>query len=356
MKDFFNDIKQKYNLSFDSEQIARYIIGKIKDPKNDLYKSNILYGAFDADKLDYIRRDAYFSGLGLVLDIDRMLYSIDAKKPVFTDDYKEQKTKEEIILDNTHRQIICNVSNIGVFEQLIFNKMMLHTMMYHHHKIRAAECILTSLWEYIKNSDKDIISLNNIHNGNSEPIRFESIIDFLKLTDYDVLSIKNYENDKKASKICQKLINRNLPYRAAILSNQTLIRDNFKISEFINNMFISLKEQLEFKNNLIQYYNLKFNDNLNEIWVDIPKIMTFEESKKFYVEITENDFKRIVDLFKVDQRITSFSENKYIGIIYTIRNNNIRKNVFKITKSFLKKIYNIELNDMAFKLAKVDLN
>ncbi|MBA7712618.1 hypothetical protein ES703_121601 [subsurface metagenome] len=169
--------------------------------------------------------------------------------------------------------------------------------------------------------------------------------------------MNTFSKDHKILKLCQDLRDRNLPYRAVILSNQTLLQDNFKIPDFINKNFYSLDQQLEFRDNLIQTYNLLFKNNgLNDLWVDIPKIMIIDDPKKFFIEITDRDYKRIIDLFNVDQWIESFAGNKYLGIIYSRKDSIIQNNVYIATKKLLQEVYEIEIDEMAQKLAKVIKN
>lgn len=40
------------------------------------YLTQMINGQYDADKLDYLRRDSYTAGLALTYDIDRFLYKI----------------------------------------------------------------------------------------------------------------------------------------------------------------------------------------------------------------------------------------------------------------------------------------
>lgn len=61
-KDFFSsEIASKYNVkNIDLELVGNMIIGYVDDPKL-AFMTNIINGAFDADKLDYIQRDGFRS-------------------------------------------------------------------------------------------------------------------------------------------------------------------------------------------------------------------------------------------------------------------------------------------------------
>ena len=77
-KDFFSsEIASKYNVkNIDLELVGNMIIGYVDDPKL-AFMTNIINGAFDADKLDYIQRDSHFTGIRMVLDLDRLFHTLD---------------------------------------------------------------------------------------------------------------------------------------------------------------------------------------------------------------------------------------------------------------------------------------
>lgn len=61
----------------DLESIAGNIIGYRQDPQKK-FLADIINGPMDADKLDYLVRDAYFAGPTVVYDLDRFLHTVDA--------------------------------------------------------------------------------------------------------------------------------------------------------------------------------------------------------------------------------------------------------------------------------------
>jgi len=78
-KDYFEEKvlkKFKYlGVNPDLDNIADMIVGKIKDPDREGYKADIIHGPFDADKLDYMTRDALFTGIDMAIDVDRIIHT-----------------------------------------------------------------------------------------------------------------------------------------------------------------------------------------------------------------------------------------------------------------------------------------
>jgi HD superfamily phosphohydrolase len=45
------------------------------------YQTDIINGPFDVDKLDYLTRDSYFTGINFSVDIDRLMPSLKVWQP-----------------------------------------------------------------------------------------------------------------------------------------------------------------------------------------------------------------------------------------------------------------------------------
>lgn len=88
-----------------------------------VYLTSIINGDIDADKLDYIKRDSYTSGLPLTFDVERLLYKISIK---------ENKERNEY-------QLVVDMAGINAVEEITFSKLMLNHYIYHHQKVLATE-------------------------------------------------------------------------------------------------------------------------------------------------------------------------------------------------------------------------
>lgn len=126
--------------------------------KTYAYLTSIINGDIDADKLDYIRRDSYTSGLPLTFDVERLLYKISVKENTERDEY----------------QLVVDMAGINVVEEITFSKLMLNHYIYHHQKVLATEVmakdIALALYElgkvkhpcdFLRYTDKTIEALAN---------------------------------------------------------------------------------------------------------------------------------------------------------------------------------------------------
>ena len=97
-----------------------------EDNAHRRYETDIINGPLDVDKLDYLTRDSYFTGINLAVDIDRLLPSLRITKV-----RNDERARDE-------SRLVVDYRGIAVVEQLLFARMVLYDTVYHHHKVRAA--------------------------------------------------------------------------------------------------------------------------------------------------------------------------------------------------------------------------
>jgi HD superfamily phosphohydrolase len=317
----FNEetIKNIYGVEIDLDLVGAMIVGYI-DKSNSRAKSlgfavELINGAFDADKLDYILRDAHATGIRMALDLPRLMYTLN----IISD-------KEGV------NRLAIDISGVAALEEIVFNKMMLTSTIYHHQKVRAAGCML-----------KDIISNSG---------KFGSALDYLNYTDDMIFNL----NSRKLliKKQLHMLKNRVIPKRAFCFSSRTLndVSVMGKIMEKLN--------EREFKNDLISniavYVRKKLNSDIkkHEIWIDSPKNPKFKEATQCLIrsEGTENGYILLREVFPTDDWVKAFSENKWQGFVYAMSEN--CQNVAIASKYVLEEVFQTKFNSFATKLCKIE--
>lgn len=314
----FNDtiIKGKYNINIDLDFIGEIIVGYIdRKQKSALaFAVEIINGAFDADKLDYILRDSHSTGIRMALDLPRLMYTLDV--------IKDEQGLNRLAID---------ISGVSALEEIVFNKMMLTSALYHHHKVRAAGCILKDIF---RSSDK-----------------FNVPVDYLYYTDDQIFNIDN--TSKITIKNLSMLKNRNIPKRAFCFSSRTLknVSDLQKI--------MAVLEEDEKRQAIIDNISSYIRNNLNsdvpnyEIWIDSPKNPKFKEATQCIIksEGSENNYLLLRNVFPTDDWVRAFSENKWQGFVYTLPEN--CEVVSAASKYVFENVFEIEFNDLSNKLCKI---
>jgi HD superfamily phosphohydrolase len=343
------------DIDIDPELLGNCIVGNSKD-KEKAYEIDFINGAFDADKLDYLMRDGLYSGLPLRIDLERLWHSVDI---VYADfDYGDKIIRS--------RKLTIKPNSESLMEQLVFAKMLLFMNFYHHHKIRASECLYKGIIEYLQDRNKPI---KTKFFGGRE-ITFKSAIDFLYFDDHYFLNnfFIDQFNDKNLEKLYHNLQNRNHFVRAAVVSYATIAPDYRHQESIPNKSKIAFNRLLDlnksrvyssisqgdarvFAKKIFKEVKKKHPECLKEeIWVDIPYLPSFDESEMTYISpyikgaepMSFNKFfpsKMWAEQYRTHKyKINVFCPKEYV------------KETSVVTKHLLKDEFGLELNKLAFEI------
>jgi uncharacterized protein len=262
-----NDV---YRQTLSADTTARMIIGDMDD--DSMYLSEIVHGPLDADKLDYMHRDGLFSGLKMHVDLDRLYASINVLKATVNEDGIEQ----------TMTRLAGSMAGTSPLAQIMFNKMLLFTGIYHHHKVRAVDCMLWSIFELARTRSVDLAG-----------IRLDTIVDFLKLTDDRVLT-PELTSDPDIRKIINDIRARRLWRRALVLSRHTVPREMHdagvskgslpfnEITKLMGNEASKILRRRELANRIWEEAGKPCQSH--EVWFDIPKLPSMKEAQRMWIE------------------------------------------------------------------------
>ena len=374
---YFKKLQSSYSElhDIDIQEIANRIIGYVKNESNR-YKTSFINGPIDADKLDYFHRDSQFSGIPIQLDIERLFYEITISKISDMD-----KEVEEEVYDLT-----VGISGIGCIEQIIFNKMLLYSAIYHHHKVQAMDCMFKGIFEYIIDNNIQI-------NINGKKKEIDSPVDFLFLVDRDLFAIVKDTTDDKLKRLINNIQERNLLKRALVI-NQGSIKKKTEKSPVIQEDIAKLETLLinksdeKFNENLevlIHVIGEKFlqsnkgamkglmkilqsNKNayqrelakeiledakvdclLSEIWIDIPKIPSFTETSTLNIRTnkdkTNTNYMHIDDFYPYNPYKDLYITNKMNCHVFAPEY--CLKEIANSAKKIFKEKLDIEFNDRA---------
>ena len=299
--------------------------------------ADIINGPLDADKLDYLARDAKFSGISIQYDIDRYLMSVNIS---------EDK--------NNYRRLSLPLSGVGSLEQIVMCKMILYSSLYHHHKIRCAENMLKNV-------------CRNINKANGS-LKLENPVDFLNCTDSDIIDFSNGLNSNPSDEntIYCGLSKRKLMKRALIISRPFII--GFNKSEDVADNYTQLLNDID--ENIVELIDKICNEanktieikGLNKIGpkdiiIDMPKEPSMEESRNtpivtgYGLIYNDNDLE-FDEIFPVGRWITGYSNIKLRGHVFC--HSNIRHDVnIASRKVFARSPYNLKFSATATQLCKL---
>lgn len=283
VQDYINMLSEHYNRSFNIDQAANYIMGApatTANPKRR-YDTQIVSGPFDADKLDYLFRDAHYSGIPVGLDLDRLWASCSIQR--------SEKGEEVLTLHQ---------ASVAPLEQILFSKANLFAIVYQHPKVRAAEKMYHGVIERVQSSGTEHFNVGG------RQINFKQATDFLWVTDEGFFS---EALRRPADDIIHKKIH-DIRYRRLLIRALTISHDT--IDEKCEGEYLQLrklnqqtpdtyKAKRDLALAIIHEAGLDGKIDPFDVWVDIPKDPKFGEADKTIVRTSAGKLRKASDFFPI---------------------------------------------------------
>jgi deoxynucleoside triphosphate triphosphohydrolase SAMHD1 len=130
-----------------TELMQQAIVGRPINPEVPLLQE-LISGPFDADKLDYMTRDARMTGVPVVTDIPRLVQKVRGHR------LPTDKLPSDLQRSVPKTQQTCVVTGIALsggrtLDELVFGQTLLFDKLYRHQKVRAAEAMVAAILDQI---------------------------------------------------------------------------------------------------------------------------------------------------------------------------------------------------------------
>ena len=293
------------NLKRVAEMVVGMSPGAVADNR---YMTDIINGPLDVDKLDYLTRDGYFTGVNLSVDIDRLMPSLDLAL-----------VKNEATAEN-ERKLVVEHRGVAVVEQLLFARMLLYDTVYHHHKVRAAHGALISLLQ--RHYDEKVWPTSSRQLNN--------MADFLEIDEYEFYGA-GYKAGSEIKTDIDALRYRNLPARALVIAARGLTNKkghtkwSNRCADYTNRADpVAVKKAQAFfeklRKAIFTYAKAEQADSLREddILIDIPETRGYKKlGEDTLIKIAEGYVEPLGKFFPFDKVINNYSKQyKYRTYVF----------------------------------------
>lgn len=296
---FIHELEKKFDITLDPDTASNYIIGvPAKGRERHSYETQVINGPFDADKLDYIFRDAHYSGIPVGLDLERLWASC-----------KISVTKGGVRVLTLHQ------ASVAPLEQVLFSKVNLFAIVYQHPKVRAAERMFQSVIEIAK---KDPKGLHFSISGRE--LNLNRATDYLWLTDEIFFAeALRRKRDDPLHKRLHDIRYRRFFVRALTISNDTIGKCN---AEFLQLRKLNEKGANTYQakrtlaGEILEAANLGNKIDIGDVWVDLPYDPSFGEADRTYVHTASGDLRKVSELFPIHYWVELFQKHKWRGHVF----------------------------------------
>jgi len=281
-----------YAPGVDVSRVAQLVIGKASD--DFAFLGDIISGPFDADKLDYLVRDCYFTGIRADVDVPRIILSATIlDRGRFS------------ISEYPRQYLVMGRPSVSYLEQVVFNKMLLYPAIYHHHKVRTLECMIKAIFEEIEN-DPELIT--------DKELRFDRIRDFLHVTEHDFWS--RLPQQTTLQPLVQRFQERNLLKRCLVLSDSYIEGDGrhdvLKLSSERNP-----EEMKKIRQLVWDEIPRDKRTHFNALWVDFPRLPSIgKDADQCFVDDGTATLKKLAEFFPYPRWVESYQETKWKGFVF----------------------------------------
>lgn len=331
-KEFFTaNIKYPYpiNTSF-FEDIGRMIVGAFIEPDKSpsdvsipikkYYLTQMINGQFDADKLDYLRRDSYTAGLALTYDIERFLYKIRIVD-------REESVNGHVIIG---KHLTIPMTGVSAVEEMAFSQLMLASYIYQHQKVLATDALIQDVAE-----------------GLSKNGKLKHPCDYLYYCDDDIYQIYDSSTDKDFKRtISQKNVNsmssktlsdivkrvrtRDLPKRAFTINFNTVSeihtkeKSKYRVADIADTLRGIKELRQEICTEAQKISNLLPEDDggnkvidIYDIHVSIPKTSIAKDLNNAFVVTNDNEIVPLSEIVRLSDWADAFSYHKWNAYVFS---------------------------------------
>jgi len=118
----------------------------------------LISGPFDADKLDYMTRDAHMTGVPVVTDIQRLVQKVRA---VEVPPNQLRREIAETVADDIPYYVVTGIAFSGgrTVDELILGRTLQEDKLYRHHKVRAIEAMVASIYQQLNEIEPDVATM-----------------------------------------------------------------------------------------------------------------------------------------------------------------------------------------------------
>jgi hypothetical protein len=319
------------------EKIACLIFGYPYDIKWTIF-AQVIKGQIDADRIDYLRRDAYTTGLPSGVDYSRIFQKIKITQNVKPLEMVANAGEQT----NGHLELAIAPSAVNTIDQLIISRLMMFENIYFHPKTLSSEIylreglgLLDSSTSGLVDNYQTLLQIDDNDIINRDP-NFEKFHNF---------TINNQTDFLKACQIFKNIYHRNLLKRCVDISSSNISFIKAEGEFYYKEIFVDkyTDKQEEFLGKISSklksiLHEMEINEEPEIYLMQFPEISAFHLNSDIPIAVADKNINRN-NYFETDSWIMSRqSKNK---VSYVLGNEKFRFYIYLATELTLFEDYGI---------------
>jgi uncharacterized protein len=318
----------------DMESVSLLIVGRSRHPLLQ-FMGDIISSGFDADKLDYLLRDAAAAGLPLRYDLERYLATVYLPESRLNDgEGKLERLYKRVGPRDPGRKpkgegrypyflsyrLKLPKRSMNTIEQVTICKLMLYSYIYHHPKVRAGEGFFermlsraVQIWRVKGVRDEDMVA------------RFMDFDDaallgteFLQSSDSDIRDFSYRLLNRVLPRVVYEIVSSPSGIEAELLSDffsklgdpGTKAKELEKVEQTMGEELIKARKEFGPEPRLACFRA--------GAWLDVPSLPTFEGMDELVGESDGKGAVRIGDVFPINKWTEAYHAHRYAIRVYAL--------------------------------------
>ncbi|PYV94845.1 MAG: hypothetical protein DMG89_23965 [Acidobacteria bacterium] len=298
------------------EAVAKLIVrGRFHDRP---FMNEIISGALDVDKLDYMSRDCYMAGLAVPIDVERLLEKMcTVTVPAKTvPDYIESPG---VVPDEAVQVLAVQRGGARAFEDLVVSRVLLYEKLYNHQKVRAAEGAVLNALQLLQKDDGEFRKISTYLKLSESPFlegdwpRAANPTDDIEVSQGIIANIRLRTTFVRAFAFGPELISKpkkkTLPWRklsrlvTRLSSDSTAFRAEVRKTA---QLYMETSGQPPLAKKLRDAH----------IVIDLPDVQGIAEKTKFFVGDEDTGVVPYNQMFRVEKWSEAYESQKLIGYVF----------------------------------------
>jgi len=278
--------------NIESTEVARLVIGKVRDER-DRFKADIIHGSMDADKIDYFMRDCHYSGIRAEVDASRLINTL---RILSSPDWPRALTVSGTALHH--------------LEQILMTKLLLYTSVYQHHKVRATEAAVRTIYRKLRERRGTL---------RHKPLEFAEFTDFLRIDDSQFFVWVGQENGLE--ELVNQLASRQLLKRSLVLCRQSVdYPSRFNFLRFALPAETTPSSVRRVEQGIYDSIAAPHKVDRDSLVLDFPPLPDADrEAAQIFIQATkEAQPEALKELLPTDDWLRSYAVNKYRAHVFYV--------------------------------------
>ncbi|MCX7914375.1 MAG: HD domain-containing protein [Thermodesulfovibrionales bacterium] len=273
------DLSKLLNNNLESDVICKIITGRY-DGSDSIVLNNLITSELDADRIDYLMRDSYYTGIAYgKFDFDRILYTMKLLgEKIKLKSGKEIEGPRIVIADKA----------IFALENYMLARLHMYETIYTHKSIRGFAIIFAELYRQIA-EESDVLP-------NFQELKEMDLDKFYCFDDNYVLStIMRYQFKDDDFKKLQDMLKHRIPLKMIWQERKPKKSDEASAKWHILRKIYKNKRAFCNENNLSPY----------SVFIDRPSVMAskYEPYIEIYEEKTPEDYEEAIHIYYKDETV-----------------------------------------------------